>query len=184
MKALCLTILIALTSGGVYWLAARTEPQKEELNLRALSKYEKITEQPFLMEDMTAQLCKQPSLIAENIHAPTFPAVAYCNVYVNELAKQTILSGEGMYAEGSLIIKSKLKNIDDEKPELYTVMRKMPKGYDAARGDWQYMVVSDTFRLLAAGKIDSCIGCHDDYKETDYVTRLYLNDSQHHNSPQ
>jgi hypothetical protein len=100
---------------------------------------------------------------------------AYCHVYVSKAAKEPILTGRGSYPEGAVIIKSKLAGKDGTKPILYTVMTKMAAGYDADHGDWRYSVLEGpSLREVAAGRIDSCIECHDHYKDTDYVTRAYL----------
>jgi hypothetical protein len=152
---------------------------KETIGLRDLTRYERITSRPFEMHDTTATLCVPPPEIAENPHEPSLPKKAFCHVYVNALAKETILSGKGTYPEGSIVIKSKLGKPDDRNPVLLTVMQKMPSGYDEEHGNWRYSVVDGTeFRLIAAGRIESCIACHDQYAETDYITRTYLADAR------
>jgi hypothetical protein len=94
------------------------------------------------------------------------------------MAKDVIVSGKGTYPVGSLVIKSKLASADDPTPHLFTVMQKMATGYDSKRGDWKYTVIDGiAYREMASGRIDSCIECHEQYKETDYVTREYLQDT-------
>jgi hypothetical protein len=120
-------------------------------------------------------LCVPPPEISINPHEPSQPNTAFCDVYVNSIAKDTIVSGRGTYPEGSIVIKSKLLKPDDASPVLFTVMQKMPEGYDDDHGNWKYSVVDGSdFRLIASGRIESCIACHESYKETDYVTRTYL----------
>jgi hypothetical protein len=59
-------------------------------------------------------------------------------------------------------------------PELFTVMLKREAGYHPECGDWEFMVVSgDAKQVLARGKLDSCVACHKDHKQTDFVTQLY-----------
>ena len=41
-------------------------------------------------------------------------------------------------------------------------------------GDWEFFVLGGDARLLARGKIDSCIACHRDYAEQGFVSRAYL----------
>lgn len=136
----------------------------------------KITDQPHPMMDTTAALCAPSAdAVPHSPHEGSFEA-AWCNVYVNEKARKTMLSGEGIYPVGSLIVKSKLPQ--KEKPdqiELFTVMRKMTDDYDPKHGNWEYAIVDGkSRRVFASGKIESCITCHEPYKKTDYVTRAYL----------
>ncbi|MFN6129685.1 MAG: cytochrome P460 family protein [Planctomycetota bacterium] len=159
--------------------ASLSRPDKESFRLRDLGRYHKITDRPFEMHDTTATLCAPQGEFALNPHEPAYPKKVYCDVYVNASAKETILSGKGMYPEGSIVIKSKLGKPDDTTPVLFTVMQKMPAGYDDEHGNWKYSVVDGTdFRLIAAGRIESCIACHDQYAETDYITRTYVVESK------
>ncbi len=133
-----------------------------------------VTEEPHPMFDSTAALCRPPIELPHNLHEG-FIRTAYCNVYVNETAKKTMISGSGVYPVDSLIVKAKLPDKDKPKIEIYTVMRKMPTGYDREHGDWEYSIVDGTSRrVFASGKIGSCIECHVDYRESDYVTRTYF----------
>lgn len=169
-----LAITVAITS-----FARQIEPSDELASLRNLDSFVKVTEQPFEMDDKTARLCRPPRQQPENPHEPNYPAKAFCNVYVSPAAKEIMLSGKGTYPEGSLVIKSKLATAKAETPELLTVMQKMPAGYDVQHGDWKYLIVEgSTLKQLAAGRIDSCQSCHDQYAETDFVTRLYLKGKQ------
>lgn len=140
-----------------------------------LTKLVRITNKPHLMSDPAAGLCRAPIFDApHNVHIESYSNV-YCNVYVTKNAANTIKSGVGKYPAGALIVKTKLKTEDAKRAMLYTVMRKMPKGYDADHGDWEYSVIDGaTHQIQARGRIDSCIGCHDDYRSTDFVTREYL----------
>ena len=170
MKSLLISSLTILT-----WLAPNSPA--EDLSLEQLSKYHRVTKVPFQMQDSTSLLCRPVTQAAQNPHEPISPQVAFCNVYVNEIAKATMESGKGKYPTGSLIIKSKLSAVNAKETELFTVMRKMPEGYDKEHGDWKYSVHDGlSFRMLASGRIDSCIDCHSSYSKTDYVTRTYMNE--------
>jgi len=137
--------------------------------LNALSR---VTETPHRMADSTAALCK--IVYNTNIHEGAGDP-AYCHVYVTEDAKKTLLSGEGTYPVGTVIVKSKLENQKSREAILYTVMRKREPGYDAGHGDWEYAVLDGrTKRIQSRGRIDSCIDCHQQYESTDFVTRAYL----------
>lgn len=178
--ALLLTLLLPLLTFPA--LNSQTGGGDEAIDLKDLSQYVRVTDQPFEMHDTAALLCKVATDQKDNLHEPKYPAEAFCHVYVSPAAKETILSGQGTYPEGSLVIKAKLTSRDDETPEFYTVMQKMPAGYDAEHGDWKYLIIDgSTFRQLASGRIDSCKSCHDQYSQTDYVTRIYLNQKKSSN---
>ena len=131
----------------------------------------RVTKTPFKMDPLTTTLCIGPG--PQNKQGPH--ADCYCHVYVNEPALKPMKTGQGTYPEGSLIIKQKYTDLEGTKTELFTVMRKMPKGYDAENGDWEYSVINSTAsKLLSRGRTDSCIQCHTEYESTDYVTRLYV----------
>jgi hypothetical protein len=182
MRITLITCGIVAAIIGVRLIAGPPKTASPELlQLRHLERYVKVTERPFEMHDSTVTACRAPivpDVIPTNPHDPSDRETAFCNVYVNAMAKDVILSGKGTYPVGSLVIKSKLASADDPTPHLFTVMQKMATGYDSKRGDWKYTVIDGiAYREMASGRIDSCIECHEQYKETDYVTREYLQDT-------
>lgn len=178
MKTILTCLIVAMSLGVCLLADPPKSPPTDPLQLRKLEGYVKITERPFEMHDSTIAFCRaplKPDAIPTNPHDPTHPKTAFCNVYVNSIAKEVMLSGKGVYPVGSLVIKSKLSTVEDSNPDLFTVMQKMPSGYDTKRGDWKYIVIDGAeYRETASGRIDSCIGCHEHYKATDYITREYL----------
>lgn len=154
---------------------AAEQPDSEIVRICTdLDSLHRVTDEPYLMLDSTITFCRPPDVLPHNVHEG-FAEAAYCNVYVNELAEPTMLAGRGEYAVGSLIVKSKLRSKAKADIELFTVMRKMGQNYDPENGNWEYSVVDGrSKRVYARGKIDSCIGCHSEYRDTDFVTRTYL----------
>jgi hypothetical protein len=151
----------------------------------------RVTDQPLSMDIQIAGLCRLPlptELPEANPHRGH-----YVHVYVTPASEELIRMGKGTYPVGTLIVKEKIPNTltllgrpenehraieiktgKDRLPELFTVMLKREAGYNKECGDWEFMVVSgDAQQILARGKLDSCIECHQQYKHTDYVTRLY-----------
>ena len=100
----------------------------------------------------------------------------YLTVYVNELGRKAMLSKkEPNFPVGSVIVKEKLAAPDSQVPELLTVMIKQKAGFNAAAGDWEYMVVDGTGTKLAGrGNLANCESCHVARQKTDYVFRTYL----------
>jgi Cytochrome P460 len=115
------------------------------------------------------------------------------HVYFEKAGRDMMTTGKGVYPVNSLIIKEKLRSSKivppvpekpsaDSKPdsvkystELFTGMLKREVGYNPECGDWEFFIVDASAKnMLARGKIDSCIACHQGYKTTDYVTRAYM----------
>ncbi len=94
-------------------IAFAAEHQDSEIvrTCRDLESLHRVTEQPHLMLDSTITFCRPPEDLPHNVHE-AFAETAFCNVYVNELAKPVMLAGRGDYPIGSLIVKSKLRSID------------------------------------------------------------------------
>ncbi len=97
MKITLSICLLVATSFGVFLFAGPANTSSSEpLRLRNLESYVKITEQPFEMHDLTVAFCKappEPDAIPTNPHDPSYPKTAFCNVYVNAIAKDAMLSG-------------------------------------------------------------------------------------------
>lgn len=53
----------------------------------------------------------------------------------------------------------------------------MTAPHDPDHGDWEYAVLDRDKRVLARGRIESCIECHRNDASTDFVTRAYLNNN-------
>jgi Cytochrome P460 len=128
----------------------------------------RVTATPFEMDPVAASQCVAPD--RANPHLASFG-----HVYVNKPGHQTMMTGSGKYPPGSVIVKQKFSAGSIRSVVLHTLMKKMQPGFDPAHNDWEYSVADETGRrTLAAGRIESCIGCHSQYQDTDYVTRKYL----------
>lgn len=100
----------------------------------------------------------------------------YCHIFINDLGLPTMKTGKGEYPIGTVIVKQKFYDPEGTRTEFFTLMRKREDGYDPDNGNWEYSTVDQTAtKILSRGRTESCIGCHSDYTETDYVTRTYLN---------
>lgn len=169
-----LTMIFAVTTTTVAWTES-DDPETLSRVVTKLDKLQRVTDEPHPMADSTAQLCK--ATFNSNIHEGN-GTTAYCHVYVTESGKEQMASGKGAYPVGTVIVKAKLKDKTSDAAILFTVMRKMAAGFDAEYGDWEYAVLDGpSKRLLASGKIDSCIACHKEYSESDYVTRAYMKEN-------
>ncbi len=129
----------------------------------------RVTKERFKMDSVAAQMCRAGP-------APHSPHEnRYCHVFVSENAAKAMESGNKKYPTGALIVKAKYVDQKSPEVELFTVMIKRESNYDAKHGDWEYLLVDGRCRTLyARGRLDSCIQCHEDYAESDFVTRHYM----------
>ena len=137
-------------------------------SLQNLDVFVRITDKPFLMHAPTATQCVINTNV--DVHGDR-----YCDVYVSTGGEAAIRAGTAEYPVGTLVIKSKYPDKERNKIELYTVMRKMPKGYWPEHGNWEFSVLdSEKKHVLARGRVESCANCHDAYAASGYLTRTYL----------
>jgi len=135
------------------------------------------------MQSQLALLCITPTQeqLASQPYNPHIDMSAergqrFVTVYVNPIASHEMLSAKKPhFPKGSLIIKEKMLTATSPTPELLTVMRKREKGFNPAGGDWEYFVLDGTGkRVQSQGRLAACMSCHATWKDTDYVSRAYL----------
>jgi hypothetical protein len=137
-------------------------------SLEKLDDFVRVTDKPFLMHAPTATQCVISTHV--DVHGDRF-----CDVYISKGGEAAIRAGTPEYPVGTIVIKSKYPDEERSKIELYTVMRKMPKGYWPEHGDWEFSVLdSEKKHVLARGRVESCASCHDAYAASGYLTRTYL----------
>lgn len=136
----------------------------------------RVNPEPVVLPSHLSIMCfaptaKQLELEESNPHTDKF-----ITVFVNDIGKERMMEKlEGVYPQGSVIVKEKLARKDSATPELLTVMIKREPGYNPKYGDWDWMVVDGSgTSVLARGKLTNCQECHETYKGGDYVSRKYL----------
>lgn len=133
-----------------------------------LAGFSRITDKPFLMHAPTATQCVINTHV--DVHGDRF-----CDIYISKESENVLRKGKGSYPDETIVVKLKYSDDLRGKVELYTVMRKMPKGYWSEHGDWEFSVMDANLKhVLARGRLESCAGCHDAYRESGYLTRTYL----------
>ena len=99
----------------------------------------------------------------------------FARYFANDLANAEIYKDAPKFAVGSIIVREKLLNADDVKPELVTVMVKREKGFSRKTGDWEYLVIeSGLDKISKRETVGSCSKCHAQAAQTDYVFKTYL----------
>jgi hypothetical protein len=99
---------------------------------------------------------------------------AFNVVYFNETARAAMSSQRpAKFPTGSIIVSEKLSKPDGPPPELLAVMVKRAAGFNAASGDWEFLVVSGALtEVRERQKKGSCIKCHSSQAERDFVFPL------------
>jgi hypothetical protein len=134
-----------------------------------ISKLQRVTSAPLKMNPVVATDCM-----------PAFPSTVsshgdkFFDVYINHPGASIIESGKGIYPEGTAILKRKYSDAAGTVVELYTGMVKRAKGFNPQSGDWEYFTSTADGKITEHGALTSCMGCHQDYAHSDYVTRAYL----------
>lgn len=95
---------------------------------------------------------------------------AWFDIYINALAKKAYIQKWRLLPVGSIIVKPLYPDPERSETSKLSIMIKMDKGYDTDHGDWWYGVYDESgMKGWYQGKIKSCIKCHTNSKETDYM---------------
>jgi hypothetical protein len=95
----------------------------------------------------------------------TQPHGAFLTTHVNEAAYYSVKDKKGM-SDGSIIAKENYTA--DRKLNALTVMYKI-KGYNPKAGDWFWAKYAPDGTVLASGRVEACIKCHETKKDNDYI---------------
>ena len=100
------------------------------------------------------------------------------HVYVSPDGEASLRNGAIDYPIGTIILKQKLRGVRHDATELFTGMLKRESGYNPECGDWEFFTLTgDARRVIARGRIESCMDCHTAYADSGFVARDYLTDS-------
>lgn len=100
------------------------------------------------------------------LYPGTEPHGSLLTIYVTADVRRIIEKNRGMMLPDSIIIKENY-NSDKELMAL-TVMHKI-KDYDPEHNDWFWAKYSPDGTVEAAGKVESCINCHEQRESVDYL---------------
>jgi hypothetical protein len=119
--------------------------------------------------------------------------VGSVRIFVNPIGESAFLKQKKpKFPEGTVIVKvrhdgrtngtSETAVKSSSKPgevKFLTVMQKLPAGTSPETGDWQYLVYApDATTELKKHNLPNCQSCHEQWKNTDYVSREYLTKDQ------
>jgi hypothetical protein len=88
-------------------------------------------------------------------------------LFATDPARAALQSANGEFPVGARFVEAHFEKTTnttpaDQAPGPLFMMEKMAKGFDADHGDWKFVALSSTGELAGQGKIESCVGCHDD----------------------
>jgi len=95
----------------------------------------------------------------------TQPHGSFLTTYVNDEAYYSLRDKKGL-SDGSIIAKENYTA--DKKLDSLTVMYKII-GYNPKAGDWFWAQYGLEGKVMASGKVEACIICHEAKKENDYI---------------
>jgi hypothetical protein len=108
------------------------------------------------------------------VHGPHYQAAIV--VRVSPVGREDFMAGR-LVPVGTVVVKEKHWNERSDTPSAVAVMIKREPGYDPEHGDWEYGYEERSQtekRRVVRGKLDSCIDCHSNARERDYLFRSYL----------
>jgi len=129
----------------------------------------RVNDKPIDMLEETKLLCAPPVLG----HGPHYdPGVVY---YINEIARRGLsqYADKKQFPVGSIIVKEKQEKKTEDSVQIITVMKKVSSTRDD--GSWDYKMYdakkwTEIDISQQASSRSSCIGCHRQYKNSDYVS--------------
>jgi hypothetical protein len=131
----------------------------------------RLTTRPHRVNPPASYLCRDATPEEER-HQKELSGIHFqtrVHFYANESAVLAIKSDSTNYPAGSILIKEKL-GPKEEVTSIAGMIKRTP-GYNANHGDWEYFYFEKSGKL-SAGKIESCIRCHQAAKSSDRVFSL------------
>jgi hypothetical protein len=102
----------------------------------------------------------------EGMYPGKSPHGAHLKLYANEAAYEAAKNGRSM-PDGAILVKENYGK-DKETLKAITPMYKSD-GYNTEAGDWFWAKLGPDGEAMAAGKVQSCIACHEQMGGGDYV---------------
>jgi hypothetical protein len=102
----------------------------------------------------------------EKMYPGTQPHGEFLTTYVNDTGMFGIRKKKGTMPEGTIIAKENYGI--DRKFNALSVMYKV-KGYNPAAADWFWAKYDKDGKVLASGRAEACIKCHEKKRDSDYT---------------
>ncbi len=168
IATICLYISTPMSS-----FATLPQPSIDVSDLNNPKKWYKVNRVPYSISPQIDILCAAPNRIGTRKSPHDRKAIT---VYVNQIGTAAMMSAKSMlFPTGTVIVKKKIDpRSRDEAGLLYTVMIKQQLDFNPNVGGWEFAVVSgNPPQLQSRGDLASCMECHIQRKQDDYVFRTY-----------
>lgn len=154
--------------------AAHAQATDEELLafVKDRSLQHRITQYPVWIDYQAAMGCAFPQFTQRDLASPHWQKAI--NVYADQKGLAPMWDPYETFPEGAVLLKEKFDSSKQEEIELFTGMFKREKGFAPEIGDWEFFTIDGTAtQVTSRGKLDSCIACHRDYADSDFVSKIY-----------
>ena len=96
---------------------------------------------------------------------------SYGVVYVNDLGRDVWRSAvPAKFPTGTIIVREKLNQENDQQPQLLAVMIKRSPGFSPKTGDWEYLILDGgAKKIRERQKKGACLDCHESQRARDFV---------------
>jgi Cytochrome P460 len=169
---ICLSVSTPMSS-----FATLPQPSIDVSDLNNRTKWYKVNQVPYSISQQVNELCAAPNpdRIATRQSKNPHDRKAI-TVYVNQIGTEAMMSAKSMlFPTGAVIVKKKIDpQSRSDAALLYTVMIKHQLDFNPNAGGWEFAVVSgNPPQLQSRGDLASCMECHLQRKQDDYVFRTY-----------
>jgi len=91
-------------------------------------------------------------------------------VYVNRLAREFVSAAPAVqFPQGAIIVREKLAKADDARPQALAAIKRV-RGFNPKANDWEFLRLDGaTNKILERQKEGSCVDCHAEQKQRDFV---------------
>jgi len=156
------TLLFILGLGAVAYAIHETTSAETQVTLPgtdAAQLYEYITKtRPYTQWDLWPEKGK--------MYKGSQPHGDYLTTYVNSDGMFDIRKKKGRLPEGAIIVKESYGA--DRNFTALSVMYKIA-GFNRSAGDWFWAKYDHSGKVLASGRVEACIKCHEKKKDNDYI---------------
>ena len=102
----------------------------------------------------------------EGINPGQVPHGSFHKIYIHPYLRDALPIQNRIAPPGSIIVKC---NLNDRKEIMdFTIMAKV-KGYSPETSDWFWAKITKNGKIIAEGRVESCIECHSIKKNNDFI---------------
>ena len=170
----CIATIWIYVSISTSSVATLPQPSIDISDLNNPAKWYKVNQIPYSISQQVNELCAAPTIRTRQKPSPHDRKAI--TVYVNKIGTNAMISAKSiLFPVGAVIVKKKVdRQSVDGAALLYTVMIKNELAFNPKVGGWEFAVISgNPPQIQSRGDLASCMECHLQRKQDDYVFRTY-----------